>query len=223
MMKELKVVLSVLAVASFANWANASGELSIYDGVNPLITVFDNGAGDQSPATGAIFVQTNVGVWFLSISSAVTKPIFGSATDPVMSVFVQANSLSAGSLTFTFSDLSFGPATGILNATADGHVINGAPTTVLDDVYGDPRNVLGATTIHLASTGTAPLPTTVSGTGALNLAAPYSLTQVVTFVTSGETGFSSDISFNVIPVPEPGMMGLAALGLAACAFRRGRS
>jgi hypothetical protein len=220
MIKAIKMLLGGLAVVGFANWANAAAELSIYDGVNPLITVFDNGPGDQFPASGQILVQTNIGFWYLTISSAVTKPVLGSATDPVMSLFVQANSSAAGTLRFVFSDNSFGPATGTLNATGDGQVISGAAATLSFDVYGDPANVAGATTVPLATTGTIGLPGSATGSGSLTLGAPYSLTEVVLLTASGATSVSSDESFDVVPVPEPGVVGLAALGLAAWTFRK---
>jgi hypothetical protein len=200
----------LLAVSSLR--ADAAATLSLYDGVNPLITVVDNGPGDGLGVTGAILVQTNVGVWNFAISVAVTKPLFGSPTDPVMDLSVQANSTAAGSLRLVFSDNGFGPASGLLIGTVTGHVSSGAGTTVTYDVFGDPANVVGATTVDIASAGTTALPTTATGSGPLTLPAPFSLTQVETLVASGSTFLNTDASFQV--VPEPGVMGLAVLGLA---------
>ena len=199
---------------------NAAATLTVYDGVNPLITVVDNGAGDLSGATGAIILITNVGVWNLDINTAETKPVLGSPTGPVMTLSVQANSSAAGSLSFTFSDNGFGPASGLLTAITTGHVISGAGVTATYDVYGDPANVIGATTDHIASAGTTTLPTTATGSGPLALPTPFSLTQVETFVASGPTRISADASLQV--VPEPGVMGLGALGLAVFALGRPR-
>jgi PEP-CTERM motif len=155
----------------------------------------------------------------LTIASAITKPALGSTTNPLMDITVQAVSSSAGSLRYTFSDNGFGPASGTLTATMTGQVISGAPSTVGYDVYGDPANVLGATTVHLASTGTSPLPAMVSGSGLLTLGAPYSLTQVVQLNASGASDISVDASFNVIP--EPSTIGLVAVGLlGALTIRR---
>src|ERR1017187_8584465 len=213
-----KILVAGGILTSFTNRLNAAATLTLYDGVNPLITVVDNGPGDMFGATGAILVATNVGVWNLTISSAITKPLFGTATDPVMDLGITASSTAAGSLRFVFSDSDFGPAGGILFATVDGQV-NGAPTTVTYDVYGDPGNVIGATTVHIASAGTTPFPTSATGSGPLALPAPFSLTQVDYFVASGPTTINSDASFHVV-VPEPGVMGLGALGLAVFALGR---
>ena len=220
-MRQLKIsaFLGILAMAAvaFPIRTQAAATLSLFDGVNPLITVVDNGPGDMFGATGAILVRTNVGVWQLSISSAVTKPLFGSATDPVMDLGITASSVSAGSLTIVFSDNGFGPSTGILHAIVDGQN-TGAPATVTYDVYGDPANVVGATTIHIASIGTSPLPVTATGSGPLTLPTPFSLTQIDRFDATGATTINSDASFNVTPVPEPTGMALAVLGLAAFAL-----
>ena len=207
-------------LTSFTNRVNAAATLTLYDGVNPLITIVDNGPGDMFGATGAILVATNVGVWNLTISSAITKPLFGSSTDPVMDLGITANSSGAGSLRFVFSDNDFGPVAigSTLVATVDGQV-NGAPATVTYDVYGDPFNVVGATTVHIASTGTSSLPTSATGSGPLALPAPFSLTQVDEFVASGPTTINSDASFKVV-VPEPGLLGLGALGVAVLALGR---
>jgi hypothetical protein len=212
-----------LLVAVCSMRAYGAATLTLYDGVNPLITVVDNGPGDQLGLTGAILVQTNVGVWNLAISTAVTKPLFGSATSPVMDLSIQANSTAAGSLRLVFSDNGFGPATGILTATVTGQVVAGAAATDTYDVYGDPANVVGATTVHIASAGTSFLPTAASGSGPLFLATPFSLTQVETMVASGPTTLNTDASFLVV-VPEPGVMALGVLGLAALRLGRfGRS
>jgi hypothetical protein len=215
-----RLLFACAILTSFTNRVNAAATLTLYDGVNPLITVVDNGPGDMFSAVGAILVETNVGVWNLSISSAITKPLFGSATAPVMDLGVTATSTAAGSLRFVFSDNGFGPASGTLVAIVDGQV-NGAPATVTYDVYGNAANVVGATTVHIASTGTTPLPTTATGSGPLALSALFSLTQVETFVASGPTAINADASFSVV-VPEPGILALGTLGVAVFALSRSR-
>ena len=213
-------LIVTLSVASPIR-THAAATLTLYDGVNPLITVVDNGPGDLIGVTGAILVHTNVGVWNLAVSTAITKPILGSATDPIMDLDVQANSSAGGQLTLVFSDNGYGPAAGILNAIVTGQIASGAGATVTYDVYGDPSNVVGATTVHIASAANLtplPLPPAGStGAGPLGLPTPFSLTQVETFIASGPTTLTSDASFSVIP--EPSSMALTGLGLAACLLR----
>src|ERR1017187_6467499 len=215
----VKTLIAGLAVVGFANWAHATATLSIYDGVNPLISLTDNGGGDLNGGVGQMFVVTNVGVWNLTITSAITKPALGSPTNPLMDITIQAVSTASGSLRYIFSDNGFGPATGTLNATVSGHVISGAAATVGYSVYGDPANVVGAETSLLASTGTSPLPVVASNSGPLTLPTPFSLTQDVTLHASGASDISIDASFNV--VPEPSTIGLVVVGLlGALSLRR---
>jgi hypothetical protein len=186
-----------LLVAVSSVQAPAAATLSLYDGVNPLITVVDNGPGDElSLITGAITIATNVGVWNLTFTTGLSKLTLGSATDPVMEVNIIANSIAAGSLRVVFSDNSFGPAAGTLHATIGG-VVTGAVSTVSYSVYGDPANVVGATTVLIASTGTIPLTTGGTASGSLGLGVPFSLTQVLQFIASGATHISADASFRV--------------------------
>ena len=215
-----KILVVGTLLTGFTNRVNAAATLTLYDGVNPLITVVDNGPADQNGATGGILLTTNVGVWNLTISSAVTKPLFGSTTQPVMDLGITANSTGAGSLRAVFSDSDFGPANGLLEASITGHIISGGPANVTYDVYGDSANVIGALTDHIASAGTTPLPTSATGSGMLALPTPFSLTQVQTIDAFGPTFFNTDASFQV--VPEPSVMGLGALGLAVFALGRPR-
>jgi hypothetical protein len=218
----VKTLIVGLAVVGFANWAQAQNAvLTIYDGVDPLITVNDNGLGDFNGGIGQMFVVTNVGVWNLTITSAVTKPALGSSTNPVMDLSLQAVSSAGGNLTYTFSDNGFGPATGTLAATVSGHVISGASTTVGYSVYGDPGNTVGAMTSFLAGTGTSTLPVVVSGSGPLALPTPFSLTQDVELDASGASSISIDASFDVTAIPEPSTVGLVVVGLlGALTIRR---
>jgi hypothetical protein len=219
MIKGMKLLVTGAALAVGSNLANAAATMSIYDGVNPLISLTDGGLGDLNSSIGGIILNTNVGVWTLTISSGTTKPLAGSATTPVMDLSIQALSTAAGSLRVTFSDNSFGPASGTLNALLSGHIVFGAPTTATLSVYGDPANVVGATTVSLATAGPGLLTgSAITGSGPLSLSTPFSLTEVVQFTAPGATYLSSDASFSV--VPEPGLFAFSALGIAAWAMRR---
>ena len=214
MSEGLKVVLASAALAGLTNWANAAATVSLYDGVNPLITVVDNGPGDLTGTTGTITNYTNVGVWNVVSISVITKPFFGSATDPVMDVNFQAYSTAAGSLRVVFSDNGFGPASGTVHARVDGHIVSGAPATASYSVYGDPANVVGATTVPIASTGTTPLPGPQAGSGLLTLPTPYSLTEVIQLVASGAGGYDVEAGFDP-PNVSTGLPRIGSVGYAA--------
>ena len=215
MTKGLKVGLASAALAGLTHWANAAATVSLYDGVNPLITVVDNGPGDFVLTTGDVTVITNVGVWNLISLSGITKPLFGSATDPVMDVNFQANSTAAGSLRVVISDNGFGPASGVVHAKVAGHFIGISPVTVSDDVWGDPANVVGATTVHITSIGTIPLPGSGTGTGPLALGAPFSFTEVIQVIASGPAYCDIEAGFDPpsvsVSLPEIGTVGYAAV------------
>jgi hypothetical protein len=216
-----------LAVAvGFSMSAQAgTAVLTIYDGVNPLVSVTDNGLGDESGATGAVVVQTNMGVWNLTISSAITKPLVGSGTSPIMDISLQAYSTAGGSLTLTFSDINFGPATGTMNATVTGHTVSGAPASSTFYLYGDAANNIGGTSTLITSMPTTPLtpPLIESSSGPLTLPAPFSLTEVLSVSAGGGSVISVDGSFTLAPVPEPGIPALGALGVGGWIWFRMRN
>jgi hypothetical protein len=218
--KNLVVSLAIMGVAQVAHGTPSGPTLSISDGVDPVITITDNGPGDLNPGTGELTMSTNVGVWSLSIATGVSKPALGSSTNPVMDLVIQASSTGAGSLTYTFSDAGFGPAPGTLNAAVSGQLISGAPTTVGYSVYGDSNNVEGALTTLLTTTGTIPLPLLTSNAGSLPSSSPFSLSQVVLLTASGASAVSVDASLSVIP--EPSSAALTFLGLAFLVVRLAR-
>jgi len=219
MKSELKSLIVVVVSLGFVGVAHVAcggtiiaPTLSISDGVDPGITIFDNGLGDLNGTIGAVTLSTNMGVWNLSISTGVTYPALGSFTNPVMDLVIQASSTGAGSLTYTFSDIGFSHTNGSVNATISGHVISGASTKVDYSVYGDASDTLGALTTLLATTGTNLLPIVTSTSGTLGFSSPFSLSQVVQLTTTGATSVSVDASLNVIP--EPSATALTFLGLA---------
>jgi PEP-CTERM motif len=212
-LKNFVVSLAIVGIAGIAHGIPVGPILSISDGVDPVITINDNLAGDLNPTVGELTLSTNVGVWSLSISTGVSKPNLGSSTNPVMDLVIQASSTGAGSLTYTFSDLSFSHGPGTLNSTVSGQVIYGLPTTVDYSVYGDSNNVAGALTTLLTTTGTNSLPVVASASGPLTFASSFSLSQVVQLTASGASAVSVDASLNVIPEPSSAALAFLGLGL----------
>jgi hypothetical protein len=211
-LKSFVVSFAIAGVAGIVYGIPVGPFLSISDGVDPTITIFDNVAGDLNPATGILTLSTNVGVWSLSVSTGITKPAMGSTTNPIMDLVIQATSTGAGTLTYTFADLGF-TKSGPLSSTISGHVISGLPTTVNYKVFGDASNTVGALTTQLTTTGTLPLPVLTSNFGTLPSSGLYSLSQVVQLNASGASSVSVDASLSV--VPEPSTVTLTFLGLAS--------
>jgi len=209
------------ALLCAAQTGRANPTLTIYDGVNPLLTISDGLAGDLASAPGGVLSATNLGTWNLLITSGATKPLLGTAGNPLADLSIQAGSTGAGTLTFTFSDNGFGPMAGTLNATISGFASAGTGETVGYQVFGSAANVVGATSSLLANVGAnLTLPVLASAAGPLNWNAPFSLTEVVTLQARGASNIGLDASFNVVPTPEPAPLTLATLGCALAAAAR---
>lgn len=175
-----------------------TANLIISDGVNPPIVIPDNSVDDGSSMIGVITVVTNVGVWEQVIISSVTKPSTGSATSPIMDTSIQALSSGPGTLTVTFSDKNFGgtsgTATALITGAETGGLLHGA-ATVDYAVWGDGGDNLDALTSLLADAGPEPWPPAlVFFPGSLDLAQPFSLSQVTTIEASEATYLNIDAS-----------------------------
>jgi len=221
-----KYLIAFAAAICLSLSARASAIFTISDGINPIISVADNAPGDEASGTGVIVVQTNVGVWNLAINIAVTKPLVGSASSPVMDINLQAFSTAGGMLSLTFSDNNFSAPLGTVNSTITGYTVVGAPGMASYSVYGDPNNILEATTVPITLLPPAPLsPLAESATGTLDLATPFSLTENAVVTSGGPTVVNLDASFNFTPTstPEPGIPALAALGVGGWFWLRMRN
>jgi hypothetical protein len=219
-MKTLKALIAALLVLGAAGWARAAATLTISDGIDPTLTIADNTGGDNSPSTGILTVQTNIGVWFLTLETAITKPAIGSPTSPVLDLFIQADSSAAGNLTVTFSDNNFGSVNSSASANLTGFTfgIPSAPATVSYNAYSDSGNTVSAETTLITSFPTQPLSVNSSSFASLNLTAPSSITQDVQVNASGAT--SLDVDATVQLVPEPTVLSLGVFGLVGFAFVR---
>ena len=94
----MKSLLAGVALLGLTSVAGAAAIVSVYDGVNPLITVVDNGPGDYNLSTGTISVITNVGVSSLATVTATTKPAIGSGTAPQMNIHITDTTSAYGTL-----------------------------------------------------------------------------------------------------------------------------
>ena len=104
MKRSLSVVLfSVVALSFFPAYAIPT--LTLSDGTNPLVTVADGSGLDLNPLAGAVTFLGGIGGWTLNVSTGITKPEQGSATDPYLHLnSVNALSKGVGTLTITFSE-----------------------------------------------------------------------------------------------------------------------
>jgi hypothetical protein len=202
----LSSVLATTAVCAEAQTAT----LRLTDTVSAtVVTVADQSALDSDPTPGIVLYNGAVGAnWVLNVSTGMTKPYAGSASDPSLSLnSIDATSLGAGSLIVEFSEKDFVtlPAGSVFSAaiggTTDGKL---SASTFLDSA-----NSLFAQTILLTSQGTF-------GPGAFNstlfstpigTSAPYSLTQrvAITHTKASVSSFAFELTASLAATVTPSL------------------
>jgi len=227
------VALLGLTVASRSAYGVAM--IMLDDGLGDSVTITDGGgcvgtgcAGfsqsspgiyDLAPGTaGQLVVSGALGVWSINVSTGVTKPASGSATNPKMDLNSVNMSTAAGTMTIKFTDDNFGPIT--------------PGTRFRDNIGGTTEGTVSASELYDANNGSftgntiislGPFPATAfSGSGlsaGVAGTAPFSLTQVVT-ITHDRGGMTS---FNYSKdIPEPSAILLLGSGLAGFGYLRRR-
>lgn len=163
-MKNIITYLTVAtAVAAFSGSALAvptSGPaLELMSGATTYV-IQDNALGDLSPVAGAILWSGSINGWNLVITTALTKPVSGSATEPNMDLDVTSSGQGAlGNLTVLFTDTDFGPSAGPVETTLG----NNGTSTATYAAYYDTGNAQFAETKSLdGSALTGPYSITLS-------------------------------------------------------------
>lgn len=214
-MKSFVKIFAVAAgVLGLVGNAGAVATLYLSDGV-VSVTVADGSPLDSNPAPGVVTYNGALGMnWTMNITTGLSKPDLGSATQPWMHLnSVNASSKGAGNLTVMFSDNYFGPSSGNLNSKVGGTTQG----SVSFQTYSDASNALFGQSSLLTSqgpfgTGAFANAQSVSFTGGF----PFSLTEIatITHTTHGVTSFSDEIR-----VPDAGvtvvLLGSSLIGLAA--------
>ena len=112
-MKTITHISAATAIALYlaaTSITQAIPQLRISDGVNPAVTITDNGAGDTSALVGHVnYGNASFFGWNILVSSGVTKPIVGSSISPQLDLSwqVQRNVGASATLSISFSDNDF--------------------------------------------------------------------------------------------------------------------
>ena len=126
MKSKFLLLLSILAVVCWAvvvvpSGAQATALLTLNDGVNPIVSIADQGAGDSNPFVGAVTWIGSLGVWNVNVATG-----FSESPIPHMDLNSFENSTAAGNLTITFTDTGY----------IAGNFANMAIGGTLDNLYG---------------------------------------------------------------------------------------
>jgi hypothetical protein len=186
--------------------AQASALLTVSDGVDPVVSITDNGPGDSSPLSGVIEWSGSLGGWTYDLNVGETMPFLGNALNPQMYLDFTAISSGAGNLTITLSDTGFGPIgnSESVELGAGGTLASGGSVTVSGLINGS------------AVVGFGPLTTSAwndNATTSVGSLSSFSLEEEIV-LTSGASGGASSGSATLV-VPEPASMALLMLGTSA--------
>jgi hypothetical protein len=234
MKRILLLMIVALAVGVLSPTAHAGMMLSLNDSVNPILSISDNVAPDQSPLTAGLITYTGtLGAWTISVTTGLSKPFLeGPPTVAQMHLSnVSVSSTAGGTLTVKLTDTDFD----LTNTPSPGTMTSTFSTTTVGSVQFtqilDPDNVEWANgdadDVSLVSPlfsdiPAGGMPSSFSGTqtGVVPLDRVFSLTEIAVITHTGAGTTSFDLHSTVVPVPGAVLLGILGLGAAGLKLRK---
>lgn len=223
-LQQLAAGLGLAAGLAASIQAEAATIIELSDGVVTK-SVTDGGVGDLSPTPGVVVFSGTVGVFDVNVTTGLTKPLLGSATEPIMDLnSVNVNSGAVGTLTVKLTSTDFVPTSKTFLAKLDvGGTTNG---TITVDAFNDSSNTPFGTLLN--TTGVGPFSngpfadSDLGGSGQIQFGPSYSATIIATIIHDDASDVTSfDAEYRIIP--EPGTVALIGLGGLLAVRRRRRA
>jgi len=216
------MVLAVLSLIAPNTYAVPTLQLS--DGMGLPVTVQDGSLLDLNGLPGVVTYigtvpQLGGGTWNINVTTGITKPATGTSLAMQMDLnSVDATSAGGGTLNIMFSEDNFGPGAGTFSAQIGGTLGGGAGSSITYDTYLDTANVIlgttasSATALQLTHQTFNSTPFSGSASGSVGPQAfPFSLTQEVTIVHTGNGTTSFDAALCNVPEPSSALLLLGLL------------
>lgn len=181
--------------------AEAALILRLSDGITP-VEIQDGDLDDANPAAGGVTFIGSVGVFVVNVTTGLSDPILGSATEPHMDLNTVSVSSGAGTLTIELIDEDFvGAGTHSFAMNIGG--TTGTTSSVTYNAYAD-----GSLIDSLGPFGGPVFAAT--GGGSATVGSPYELMQqvIITHTGAGVTSLDAELI-----APEPASLALLGLGL----------